>query len=107
MGLDGEVEQRGEFEGVEVLRVDDAGAGLEGVAGDGDGRRPSANDEVSLEYCDLEGTGIGGIGFEEMGEGGPCDSAADYAYSMRRGRRSECWRRREEEEEEEEEEGSA
>lgn len=87
--------------------MDDAGAGLEGVAGDGDGGRPAANDAVSLEDSDFQGIWIGGIGFQEMGEGRTCDSAADNANSMGGGRRRcirrWCCRRREEDEEEREE----
>lgn len=49
----GEVEHGGESQGVEVLGVHDGGAGLEGVAADGDGGHAAADGARALEDSDV------------------------------------------------------
>lgn len=85
-----EVEEGGEAEGVEVLGVNDGGAGLKGVAADGDGGHAAAYGGAAFEDLDVGEAGGGGGGgagvvFEEMGEGGTGDTAADDADRGGRG----------------------
>ena len=62
--------------------MDDGSAGLETLAGDGDGGQPAPDDAMALEECDL-GYGVWrGVVAEKMGDGGATDAAADDADSV-------------------------
>lgn len=74
LGSVGEIQHRREPQSVEVLGVDDGGAGLEGVAADGDGGHAAADDAAALEDSDvLDAVGVGPVAvarvvFDEMSE---------------------------------------
>lgn len=91
-GFDVEIQEASEVARVVVLRVENGGAGLEGIPGDGDRGHAAADGGVALE--DSYGTdfGLGWIGIcaEEMRDGGAADPAAEYAYCRRRSLRFGC-----------------
>lgn len=85
--------------------MEDGGTGLEGLAGYVDGCRAASDDAISLEDSDVEvEVGIGGgVGAEEMGNGGAADAGADYAdgggrFRCDRGRQRGGWKEEEGEE---------
>lgn len=77
--VDLEVEILGVIQGVVVLGVENGGAGLESLAGDGDGGHSPSDDAISLEDSDLADCLGFGVAAEEVGDGGAADSATDYA----------------------------
>lgn len=77
-----QTEKFGVIGGVVVLGVENGSAGLESLAGDGDGGHPTSDDGMPLEDGDL-GDGVGrGVLTEEMSDGGAADAAADDADSV-------------------------
>lgn len=78
-GADGEVEELRVVQGVQVPRVENGGAGLEGLAGDVDRGHATPNDAVSLEDPNGEVEIRGRVAAEEVGHRGPTDAAADDA----------------------------
>lgn len=72
----------GVIQSVIVLGVENGSAGLESLAGDGNGGHASSDDAVSLEDSDMADSMGVGVAAEKVGDGGAADAAANYADTV-------------------------